>query len=464
LCHKRANIVPQKCMQKSFMVMGRRGERGQTIILVAISLISLLAMAALAIDVVTLYVARTEIQRAADAAALAGAKAMADSGITTLPTSDPQFSSGAVQLLAQSMATSAIAAVLATPNNQVSGFTVAPGSPTFNFSTSPGAAPINNPHVTVTLQQTGLPTFFAHIWGTRTATASATATAEAYNPANTGAGNAFAPIAPRSVKPWLVANLDPVQAPNTFVNAATGAVESGVVGENFDLDADCSPGHAHHCHPTDSPPKAYPKPPAAYPYVGYVPAPPSTNPANVCPACAGGSDYEQTIECADANPYPYYQCGTSNNGTTISWWDGVNPGTSGTHDSANGAQCLIHATAAGAGQGQDTLSNPNTWASGPFQITGQSGNPVTTSSSIVTIPLIDTTAPFPPFPGGPVTVVGYLQAFINGVEPGFLPGAAADDINITVLNVVGCNPNANGTPVVGGSGASAIPVRLITPP
>ncbi len=459
-------------MQKSFMVTGRRGERGQTIILVAISLISLLAMAALAIDVVTLYVARTEIQRAADAAALAGAKAMADSGITTLPTSDPQFSSGAVQLLAQSMATSAIAAVLATPNNQVSGFTVAPGSPTFNFSTSPGAAPINNPHVTVTLQQTGLPTFFAHIWGTRTATASATATAEAYNPANTGAGNNFAPIAPRSVKPWLVANLDPKQAPNTFVNAASGAVEANAVGEQFDLTPDCSNAHRHHCHLANLKLQTSPSPAT----VQYVPAPPSGNPANVCPTvCGGGSQYEQTIECADANQYTYFQCGTSNNGTSISWWDGVNPGgaanpptgTGGTNDSGDGTQCLIHATAAGSGQGQDALSNPNAWASGPFQILGQSGNPVTTSSSIVTIPLIDATTPLPSaFPGAPVTIVGFLQAFINGVEPGVLGSTdnVGGDINITVLNVVGCNPNANGTPVVGGSGASAIPVRLITPP
>ena len=52
----------------------RQGERGQTIVLVAVSLVTLLAMAALAVDVVTLYVARSEMQRAADAAALAAAK------------------------------------------------------------------------------------------------------------------------------------------------------------------------------------------------------------------------------------------------------------------------------------------------------------------------------------------------------------------------------------------------------
>jgi len=37
----------------------RRGERGQTIVLVAVNLVTLLAMAALAVDVVTLYVARS---------------------------------------------------------------------------------------------------------------------------------------------------------------------------------------------------------------------------------------------------------------------------------------------------------------------------------------------------------------------------------------------------------------------
>ena len=60
-------------MSNSMAVVHRRpGERGQTILLVAVSLVSLLAMAALSIDVVTLYTAHGEMQRAADAAALAG--------------------------------------------------------------------------------------------------------------------------------------------------------------------------------------------------------------------------------------------------------------------------------------------------------------------------------------------------------------------------------------------------------
>ena len=67
----------------------RHGERGQTIILVAVSIISLLAMAALAVDVITLYVAKGQIQHAADAAALAGAKAFVESTVTSVPTADP---------------------------------------------------------------------------------------------------------------------------------------------------------------------------------------------------------------------------------------------------------------------------------------------------------------------------------------------------------------------------------------
>ncbi len=64
----------------SFVATQIRSQRGQTIALVAVSMVSLLAVAALAIDLTTLYVAKGEIQRAADSAALAGAKAFVDSG------------------------------------------------------------------------------------------------------------------------------------------------------------------------------------------------------------------------------------------------------------------------------------------------------------------------------------------------------------------------------------------------
>jgi len=109
-------------------------------------------MGALAIDVVTLYTARSEIQRAADAAALAGAKACVDSGST----SDPNNAS--LQTLAQSMGTSFINATLA--QNKVGGISpVLLGTPVYDFTTHPG-----NPQITVTLQRTDLPIFFARMW------------------------------------------------------------------------------------------------------------------------------------------------------------------------------------------------------------------------------------------------------------------------------------------------------------
>jgi len=449
--------VTQNPMKKSMLLVRRRGERGQTIILVAISLLSLLAMAALAIDVVTLYVARTEIQRAADAAALAAAKAMADSGITTLPTSDPAFSSGQAQTLAQSMANSAIAAVLAAPNNQVGGFTVAPGSPTFNFSTSAGGTPINNPHVTVTLQQSGLPTFFAHIWGTRSATASASATAEAYNSANT---SSFTPVAPKGVKPWLVANIDP-QTSQPFVNPATGAVESGVIADvDFWLTADCQPGH-HRCHLATgtNPPGLIGPPPKE---VQYVPAEVTANGANVCPSsCAGaGGDYEASIQCTDMNAY---SCG---GGSPNAQWDRtdlinpVGPPSSAAH-TTDGVECLIHAGGTGTNQGQDSIGW-GLWPASPIQMTSAaSTNTVNTSSSLVAIPIIDVTTPGAFSPAGPVTVIGFLQAFVEQINTNLNP----NDIQIKVVNVVGCSQTSNGAPTIqGGNTSSPIPVRLITPP
>src|SRR3984893_14039064 len=65
----------------------RKNERGVTIVLVAFSLLALLGMAALAIDIATLYAAHGEAQRAADAAALAGARMFAASGYTSASSS-----------------------------------------------------------------------------------------------------------------------------------------------------------------------------------------------------------------------------------------------------------------------------------------------------------------------------------------------------------------------------------------
>jgi hypothetical protein len=436
-------------MQKKFLSRQRPHERGQTILLVAISLVSLLAMAALAIDIVTLYVARSEIQRAADATALAAAKGIADSGFTTLPAIDTNYL--AAQSLAQTMAVKAVNSMVTTPAiNLVGGqLPVLVGSPSFDFTTHPGSY-----QVTVSLKSASLPTFFSKIWARGAANVTASATAEAYNPANL---TPMTPIALRSVKPWLVANADPKQLGNAFVTA-TGAVEPNVIGEQFNLTADCQVGLLP-CQLSDNPPISK----TLTLQVEYVAAQVTpTNSKNVCPLCAGASDYEQSIECADANSYAGLSCG---GGATNVTWDNSNIPGGATGLSASGAECLIHASTSGKLQGQDTL-DPSPWPANPMQIKAQSGpqtgNFVTTSNSIVTIPIIANSAPL--LTNGNVTIVGFMQAFINWVQDG-TGGSTAGDINITVLNVAGCSStNNNANPVVGVSGTSPVPVRLITAP
>jgi len=443
---------------------GRRSQRGQTILLVAVSMVSLLAMAALAIDVVTLYVARTEVQRAADAAALAGAKAIADSGVTTLPSTDANLP--AAITLAESMATSAINAVVgasAPLNNPVAGSPPAlvSGYPTFNF------APNNNPTVTVVLQQTNLPTFFARIWGAGASSTSATATAEAYNPSNSNAGS-FTPIAPRCVKPWLVGNADPTNPPSgKFIDEATGNVTANLAtltATPFNLQADCKSTFPSSCSPNNIPLQIT----AGETGVQYVPAlvPVAVSPPDACPACnPGSSNFEEAIACCNTATY---SCG--GNQPNASWDSTINPQHgAGLSADALATECLIHASNTGPAFGQDTLDYPNPWPSSPPQIIAGTANPmsnsvVTTSSSIVTIPIIDSTIPSS---SGPVTVVGFLQAFVDEVSPN---AGHVGEIQITVLNIVGCsnqetggNPGNGRAPVVGGNGASTIPVRLISP-
>jgi Putative Flp pilus-assembly TadE/G-like len=447
-------------------------ERGQTIILVAIGLISLLAMAALAIDVVTLYSARSETQRTADATALVAAKAIADSGFTTLPSTDTHLLDGSAQRLAQNMATSAIRAMLNANNpsiNQVAGIQpVLVGTPTLFFPATANP-PNSNPHITVTLQVTNLPSFFARIWGSRTASVKASATAEAYNPANV---QNFTPIAPKGVKPWLVANADPTSgilpAPQ-FINPTNGIVERGAIGEQFYLHADCLNPPLAPCSLADNPPGIPVSSTGGHRQVDYVPALVTPNAgSNVCPACAGASDYEQSIECADVTTsYQVLSCGGG--ASNAQWANSVNPGgLSGA--SALGTECLTNAGGTGNGQGQDTLSDPALWPTSPIQPHSESGpqngNWVTISNSIVTIPIIDVCVGPGCFPanGGTVQIDGYIEAFINEVHGGVNPKHQGD-IQITVLNIAGCStaPSA-ANPIVGGAGSSPVPVRLITPP
>jgi hypothetical protein len=138
-----------------------------------------------------------------------------------------------------------------------------------------------------------------------------------------------------------------------------------------------------------------------------------------------------------------------------------NPG-AGTDDTMNGVTCLIHEANAAAPQpdGQDTLNA----ASYPFQILAgtsnplglSSGTPITSSNSIVSLPIYDDIVSINPNGTSPVTIIGFLQVFINSVDHW-------GNVDATVLNVAGCSNGTGGSVGSPVTGSSPVPIRLITP-
>src|SRR5271166_3068052 len=255
----------------------RSGERGVTMVLVAVAMVAIIAMAAMSIDLVTLYLAREEAQRAADAAALAAARIISVSGITgggdpSGLTSGPYWR--AVCGSASGWATQAAAAAAA--QNSVGGLagTVLTLSYSDGVSSNIDCSTLSatfavNPMVTVQVQRTGLPSFFSRIWGNPGNSISASATAEGFNPSASDvngvvASGSVTPVQPQCVKPWIVPNLDPINptAP-TFVTLANGQITTpginlsglaagAVIGETFNLVADCN-GFASPCGTSSNP-------------------------------------------------------------------------------------------------------------------------------------------------------------------------------------------------------------------
>jgi Flp pilus assembly protein TadG len=455
----------------------RRDERGVTIVLVALAMVAIISVAALSIDVITLYLAREEAQRTADAAALAAARVLSLSGVT----GDPDNTQGGLPFppwqTACNLATQVAQAVV--KQNTIG--RAGASSPTVTFlyngtatsdCTAGGAFAIN-PQVKVDVVQQGLPTFFSRLWNRTQNQVSATATAEAFNPSFSlnDSPNGLVTVTPRCVKPWLVPNQDPrnsVPAPhapfvvlgngniqNPGIQLAPGTGPGSIIGEKFALVADCLTGNPNCKHGSGN---GLIEPPTANGQgagtLDYVPALIGGT-ANGVPSCATGSAYQEAIAGCDQSTV--YACGIVSGGTQADL--SFNPGkTSG--DTATATECRIHQNV-----GQDVLDSTQF----PFQIQAGLGNPVitnavvTSSNSIVTVPIYDdvATAATGAFVSGqasvPVNIVGFLQVFINGID------TTTGNINVTVLNVAGCSNTATtSTPTV--SGSSPVPVRLITAP
>jgi Flp pilus assembly protein TadG len=461
-----------------------RHERGQTLVLVAISLVALMAMAALAIDVVTLYVARGQAERAADAAALAAAKLLADAGVTT----DPGDGSG---IWSNACASAVLEAQTVAAQNEVAGMYPTSGQVMVTFPNAgsgdcSGASSVFgiNPQAQVVVQVSGVPTFFARIWSAASSTVKGTALAEAYNPSNSSSVSGLTqtvPIAPRCVKPLLLPNCDKDHLVGTspcgdatFISPSNGtitnpglATKGGVIGEQLMLTANCTGNGTAGCAPGT--------PAASEYYPLSISSVSSSTATYFCPNCftAGDAAFQQDLECCNGN---VLQCGTPSTGQSpvVDATASPNGG-----QALNGGQCLIHETStippiANCDPLTDEdcldISSPPQMViragnrnpligQGPVNV--QAGDPINTSASVVTLPLYDGVAT--PTVGVGVTIIGFLQAFINYVDTSPTTGAA--QIHITVLNVSGCGGGAGSPPVTGvpviGAG-TAVPVRLIS--
>jgi hypothetical protein len=452
-------------------ISGRENQQGVIITLVAVFMLFVIgAMAALSIDVVTLYTARSEAQLAADAAALAGARVLANSGMTSA-------SSAAVGDNAVTLALAVATQVAA--SSMVGGRTLNAGASTCTAEvcvTIPetGVDFVANPQVTVQVQRADLPTFFARIWGTTQVKVAAKATAEAYNPSSLQgtAGGPGVPIAPACVKPWLLPNISPTTTGGQIFTAATGAIsdttllgwKTPAAGGTGRLKTECSVangGTADCLAASANAPTVWQYYPGTTdPTTGSFPAPSATS----CTGCTGFTDYQRSIAGCVQTPI---SCNSLVNVDTNAY---------GTRDTETGTavNTLTHSTGGGGDKVDTAVATPPAGTE-PFQFLAGAENPIVLSGamadrtdvmlsdSLVTVPVIDTTTVWPPAAYPQVQIIGFVQLFLN---PTGAAAPASGHIHTQVINLVGCGDGAGGATgqALLGNGASAVAVRLISPP
>jgi hypothetical protein len=451
-------------MRRSDSAKSRRCEAdGFIITLVAIFLLFVVgAMAALSIDVVTFYTARSEAQLAADAGALAGARVLANSGATS-------DSSGNTFLAAQPIA--GPVATQVAESNSVGGQPLLAGNISVSFngngSPCPQAQQVSNPCVTVQITTT-VPVFFARIWGNTQVTISASATAEAYNPSGLATSSSTTqgiPVAPSCVKPWLLPNINPING-NPIFDAASGQIlDSNLLGTEFPNATSTTEFYARceavgNCTGSSGTVAAW----------QYFVGDPSSfpQPTQSLPSCTLTMPFQESIAGCVQTPIA---CGTTSSGSSPTSQVNVdltyNPSLN--RQAGEAVNCLAHLS---GGNGDTILSTmmPPT----PFEFTAGDDNPLVqagiltsgaetmVSDSLVTVPVFNSSGTV----SSPVTVIGFVQLFLqpNGNAVVRLGSSPHYPIQTKIINLVGCGTNSTGTPPVYGNGATAVPVRLISPP
>jgi hypothetical protein len=315
-----------------------------------------------------------------------------------------------------------------------------------------------NPTVTVKVQRTDLPTFFARIWGKTQIAVAASATAEAYNPSggnNVAIGETATPVAPVCVKPWLLPNMDPSNGGAQIFDPATGAINAGSnllgwssITSGVQMRLRCTGGNCTtlpapstwHYYPGNDDPTSFPHPTFSLPTCSQIPT---------------LTDYEKSIAGCIQMPI---SC--NSNDVNIDIRDYTTRNT----ETADAVNCLTNAI-----DGADTVTTtapPNA----PFEFVAGSGSPaavanptligkyVMVSDSLVTVPVFKSVTGTSPT--NPVTIIGFVQLFLNP-DGNLTP--ATGHVKTSVINLVGCGTEATGTPIILGNGASPVAVRLISP-
>ena len=435
--------------------MGQNREQGTIITLVAVFMLFVVgAMAALSIDVVTLYTARSEAQLVADAAALAAARVLANSGATSDSSgtliASAELSTGPAQQVAIQVAQGSMVGGRALNSGTCPGAEICVS---FNNGSGP---PYTNPHVTVTVQRADLPTFFARIWGNTQLAVAASATAEAYNPTGgTGASNTTSPpVAPLCVKPWLLPNIDPSTG-NAIFDSFGNINDSKLLGWSSTsppptpMTLACASGNCSGALPN----------PAAW---NYYPGDPTTTfppPTTALPTCS----QIPTLTPYQASVAGCIQTAISCNNPNANV-DASNYGTRNS-ETANAVNCLAHDTT--FGEGDTVISTVPPPQNTPFQFVAGNDNPITgagtdvmVSDSLVTVPVFDT-ASFNTS-GTNFHIIGFVQLFLN---PDSNPAdPTTGNVNTTIINMAGCGGTSAGATPILGNGASPVAVRLISPP
>lgn len=445
----------------------RGSERGVTLLFVCIALVALLGVLALAIDLSMLYVGRSEAQRAADAAALAGATAFAQSRCTA-PGGDCSGDTVA-QTAAYTQAKSVGDAnyVLREPvdiNTANCGTVNATGTLTCGdvaFYFPSGHA--NEPQVSVTVRRGGIPLIFAKIFNQGTATVLAKATAEATQASTVGCPVPFlladcnTDPKPSSLQLQYNSNSPLTKCPSTtksyfFDPNDISLYDTNAVGQPLLLHTGTSNG-------------------TIVPSQWYLAGITGTGSTSGSPSA---SLLRSNIAFCSQNAVT---CGS--NGVSIPAIPGAKVGPVN-----QGVDTLIGASGDGLNQGQDVLVSITSDGT-PVIDSGTPGGgqiyPATDSKSVVTLPVyanVNNASPNTTLLSSgnqnTVSVVGFAQVFINyTTKPGSIsslpapcdnpnqvgPGPYNDGpVCVTVLNLSPCPGNTvNGV-------SSPVPVRLVQSP